>query len=337
LGQGSETDAWSLAESVRRAGLCPDDQRPEVEVLGGGISCIVVLVKTKQGAWVVKQALPQLRVRDLWLADRKRIFAEGACLRLIRDQIGGHPAPAVIFEDRENFACVLEYAGDGSRNWKQDLLSGVVDQAVTRRVANILAELHSKTFENEVVKKQFADDNNFRQLRLDPYLATTATRHPDIKPQLEEVAFFLAEEKYCLVHGDFSPKNILLLPDGRVWVIDCEVAHYGNPVFDIAFCTNHLILKSIHLNSPTHLEGATSLWSTYWSGTPSTNLEREGVRTLAALMLARVDGKSPVEYLTEHERQLVRSISHVLIQQREEAFADLIRMVNDRAGIGGGP
>jgi aminoglycoside phosphotransferase (APT) family kinase protein len=295
------------------------------------------LVKTKQGAWVVKQALPQLRVRDLWLADRKRILAEVACLRLFHDQIGGHPAPAVIFEDRENFACVLEYAGDGSRNWKQDLLSGVVDPKVTRRVASILAELHSQTLESEDVRKRFADDTNFHQLRLDPYLVTTAIHHPDIKEQLDEVTAFLATEKYCLVHGDFSPKNILLLPDGRVWVIDCEVAHYGNPVFDIAFCANHLILKAIHLNSPAHIEGARSLWSTYWSGITMTHLEGEAVRTLAALMLARIDGKSPVEYLTEQERQEVRNISRILIKEREEAFDAVIRTVGNQVGTGRGP
>jgi len=337
LGQGSETDAWTPVESVRRAGLCPDDQQPEVETLGGGISCIIALVKTRQGAWVVKQALPQLRVRDLWLADRKRILAEVACLRLIHDKIGGHPAPAVIFEDRENFACVLEYAGDGSRNWKQDLLAGAVDPNVTRRVAEILAEIHSKTLNNKDVKKRFADDTNFHQLRLDPYLATAAIHHPEIKQHLDEVQSFLADEKYCLVHGDFSPKNILLLSDGRVWVIDCEVAHYGNPVFDIAFCANHLILKAIHLKSPAHLEGARSLWSTYWSGVTTTHLEGEAVRTLATLMLARIDGKSPVEYLSEKERQRVRDISCTLVKKREESFAAIVSMVGNQVGTGRGP
>ena len=329
LDQSTGSDLWSLGELVRRAGLVSMGQHLEVEAFSGGVSCTVVLVRTNQEAWVVKQALPRLRVKDLWLADRNRIFAEVACLRLFRDRISGHPAPMVLFEDRENFSCVLEYAGDGSRNWKHDLMAGVVDSAVTRRVASVLAEFHSRTQGDEEVKRRFWDNTNFHQLRLDPYLSTTAAKHPALKPQLDEVSSFLAEERTCLVHGDFSPKNILLLPDGRLWVIDCEVAHYGNPIFDIAFCTNHLILKSIYLDSLPHLEEGRSLWSAYWSGTRFAHLEGEAVRTLSALMLARIDGKSPVEYLSERERRVVRSISRTLIQARDDSFATLTGMVSD--------
>lgn len=336
LGQGTETDLGSLLALVRKAGLCSEDENPIVETLGGGVSCIVLLVRARRGAWIVKQALPRLRVKDEWLADRARIFAECACLRVIHDLISGHPAPSVVLEDRERFACVLEYAGDGTRTWKQDLLSGLVDRTVAQRVAAILAELHSRTLGKEGIRDQFGDGTNFYQLRLDPYLATTARRHPDIKPQLDEVSSFLVEEKLCLVHGDFSPKNILLLPDGRIWVVDCETAHYGNPVFDIAFCANHLILKSVHLNSPVHLEEARTLWSSYWSQSAFARLEGEAVRTLAALMLARVDGKSPVEYLDDKEREMVRKVSCILIQEREEAFAPLLWRVRDGTGIGGG-
>jgi aminoglycoside phosphotransferase (APT) family kinase protein len=323
-------------ELVRKACLCSDGENLTVETFGGGVSNVVSLVRGSGGAWIVKQALPQLRVKDEWFADRTRVFAECECLRLVRDLVEGHPAPAVLFEDKDHFACVLEYAGDGSRNWKQDLMSGFVDRRVTCRVAIILAEIHSKTRGNERVKKEFGDDSNFHQLRLDPYLATTARRHPDIKPEIDEITSFLAKEKLCLVHGDFSPKNILLLPDGRIWIIDCEVAHLGNPVFDIAFCTNHLILKSIHLNSPAHLDEAQALWSMYWSGNPFADLEGEAVRTLSALMLARVDGKSPVEYLNDQGKDKVRNVSRILIQEREENFTTLVRRVREGAG-GGGP
>ncbi len=306
-----------------------------MEILDGGVSSVVILVKTSLGAWVVKQALQRLRVMDPWFADRARIFAEVACLRLLHDKISGRPAPAVMLEDREMFACMIEYAGDGSRSWKQELLSGVVDRAVTHRVAEILAEIHSKTMGDEGAKKEFWDESNFFQLRLDPYLTTTALRHPDIKPHLDEVATSLTNRRLCLVHGDFSPKNILLLPGGRLWVIDCEVAHYGNPVFDIAFCTNHLILKSIHLNSLSHLEEAKSLWSTYWSRVVWADLEEDAVRTLAALMLARVDGKSPVEYLKEMEKEEVRNLSHYLVEEREGRFDNLIEAVRKQLEAGG--
>lgn len=127
-GRDTAPNAGYPAELVRKAGLCGDDETPQVETLGGGISNLVSLVRTGRGAWVVKQALPQLRVKDEWLAARRRIYAEAACLRLIRQVNGEHPAPAVLFEDRENFACILEYGGDGCRTWKQDLMSGLAER-----------------------------------------------------------------------------------------------------------------------------------------------------------------------------------------------------------------
>lgn len=328
-------DSSSLLDLVRKMDLCSENETPAITILGGGVSNLVACVRTPRGTWIVKQALAQLRVKDEWLADRTRIFAETACLRLIHNLVRDHPAPAVVLEDREDFACVLEYAGDNSHTWKQDLLSGRVDQSVTLRVAAILSELHSVTWGKKDLRAQFGDTSNFAQLRLDPYLATVARRHPDIKTQVDEVTSFLSGEKLCLVHGDFSPKNILLLTDGRIWVIDCEVAHYGNPVFDIAFCVNHLILKAVHLNSPAHIDEAQRLWSAYWVRMGSVRLEGEAVRTLATLMLSRIDGKSPVEYLDDLERERVRSISRALIRDREETFATLIGRIYDQLGGNG--
>jgi aminoglycoside phosphotransferase (APT) family kinase protein len=129
---------------------------------------------------------------------------------------------------------------------------------------------------------------------------------PICAPRIETAIEPLLSVRRCLVHGDYSPKNLLLLPDGRIWVLDCEVAHFGNPAFDIAFCTNHLLLKSIHLKSPAHLREAGRLWRSYWTQVAlpdGAERERDAVRTLAMLMLARVDGKSPVEYLTDEGKR----------------------------------
>jgi 5-methylthioribose kinase len=336
LAQGVEADQESLVGLVRKAGLSRDTSNLKVETLGGGVSCVVLLIRGTEGAWVVKQALPQLRVKDEWRADRSRIFAECSCLRLIRDRVPDHPAPEVFFEDRDLFACVLQYAGDGNHTWKQDLLSGLVDQKVTQRVADVLAEFHSRTLDDPVTRREFEYDSNFNQLRLDPYLVTTTRRHPDIEAQMMEIISFLSKKKYCLVHGDFSPKNILILPDGRVWVIDCEVAHYGNPAFDVAFCTNHLLLKSVHMRSRIHLKEASAFWSFYWSKMVPKELEAEAVRTAAALMLARIDGKSPVEYLDEGERGVVREVSHDLVKRRVESFVELLDAVRGMSDMGKG-
>ncbi|MEM4296984.1 MAG: aminoglycoside phosphotransferase family protein [Nitrososphaerota archaeon] len=306
-------------------------EEPDLRPLGGGVSCLVFLASTSRGMWVVKKALPKLMVRDEWVADRGRIFRETGCLRVIRELVDRDAAPEVILEDRIRYACVLEY-GDGGVTWKELLMRGVIDPSVTVRVASILVRLHQKTRGVERLAAEFGDDTNFVQLRIDPYITHVAGKHLDIAAKLTHVAELLRRCKVCLVHGDYSPKNILLLPDGRIWILDCEPAHFGNPVFDIAFCTNHLILKSIHLRSAAHLEEGQRLWRIYWNEAGWDNAmewEEEAVKVLATLLLARVDGKSPVEYLSEDNRGMVRRLSKKLIADSVDDFGELIIRVKE--------
>jgi aminoglycoside phosphotransferase (APT) family kinase protein len=220
----------------------------------------------------------------------------------------------------------MEY-GDGGRSWKEDLLNGTVDTKVTQAVADILSKLHINTMHNKVLSEAFRDNSNFVQLRIDPYLTTTAERHPNIKPMMDDVIESLLSVQTCVVHGDFSPKNLLLLPDQRIWLLDCECAHYGNPAFDIAFCTNHLLLKSVHLKSVRHLTEAQTLWASYWKHAHVLNQEKTATRTLAALMLARVDGKSPGEYLTIDDRNKIRKVARQLILDKTDDFSTVQRDV----------
>lgn len=309
-----------------------DDERATLTPLGGGVSCQVVLVSSSDGKWVVKVALPRLLVRDEWLADRSRIFREAGCLKIIRELVDSSAAPKVILEDRMRYACVMEY-GDGGVTWKEMLMKGIIEPKITEKVASLLAKLHVKTHGLSRVVEEFGDDTNFLQLRVDPYIIHTSRKHPDISGQLLKVAELLRSRKLSLVHGDYSPKNILVLPDGRIWALDCEPAHYGNPAFDIAFCTNHLILKSIHYNSVAHLMEGRRLWRLYWREVDwGESLEDEGVLILAALMLARVDGKSPVEYLSEENRSRVRRLSRGLISEGVSDFDGLTDRVLEEIG-----
>ncbi|MEM0349331.1 MAG: phosphotransferase [Candidatus Caldarchaeum sp.] len=129
-----------IRELVMHWGLAGGEE-PEFKLLGGGVSCHVVLVTSSKGKWVVKKALPRLMVKDEWLADRWRIFRETGCLKVIRELVDKDAAPQVLLEDRESYSCVLEY-GEGGVTWKKLLMDGVVDNEVTTRVASILATLH---------------------------------------------------------------------------------------------------------------------------------------------------------------------------------------------------
>ena len=306
-------------------------EKPVLKVLGGGVSNLVVKVETQSGeSFVVKTSLPRLRVEEDWFADRERIFREASCLKVIAEYVGQNFAPKVLGEDHAHYACLLECAPEGTVTWKKELLEGRVDPAITEKVAFFLSQFHGKTRGVESIKSTFSDPANFIQLRINPYLVRTSERHPDLKEPLDEIIANLLSKKLCLVHGDFSPKNILLLPDGRVWIIDCEVAHYGNPAFDVAFCANHLILKALHLSSYRHLDEVRNFWRSYWRAAGFSQQEQFSVRVLGALMLARVDGKSPAEYLSEKDRTTVRELSRILISDRVDDFKKLALMVEEK-------
>jgi 5-methylthioribose kinase len=128
-----------IVRMVRQWGLTGGEE-PIVEPLVGGVSCIVALVKSRRGKWVVERALPRLIVEEEWLANLSRIFREAGCLGVIREVVDRDAAPEVILEDRENYSIVLEY-GEGGVTWKKRLMEGVVDSHVTDGVAHILSRL----------------------------------------------------------------------------------------------------------------------------------------------------------------------------------------------------
>lgn len=252
----------------------------------------MLLAESDRRRLVFKQSLERLRVEEEWLADRSRIYREAAAMQALPDI-----APRVVFEDHGNFIYAMEAAPAGADDWKTRLLRGERDEQVARRVAHILLAL-GKT--GPRWHEEFGDQHCFDQLRLDPYYRFTATRHPDLREAFEH-AIALARRPLALVHGDFSPKNLLVAPDGSTMLIDFEVVHYGDPAFDTAFLLNHLLLKGAH-----------SLARIVVAELP--RLETAAViHHLGCLHLARVDGKSPAEYLTEPQRIAARERARHII------------------------
>jgi len=288
----------------------------EVEVLGGGVSNDVVLVRSATSELVVKQALPRLRVAQVWEASRSRIVTEGEALRLARS-IVPDGVPAVIEVVPADFLLVLESAPSRFSAWKDLLLAGSLDLDVASRVGNLLGTWHAATLHDAEVQARFSSLDAFLQLRIDPYYRTAASRHADLAERIEAHALSLLDTRWCLVHGDLSPKNVLT-GHGGTWVIDWEVAHFGDPTFDLAFILCHLRCKAEHL--PAYGEGfrqcAAVLMDAYEKVAPSVLDgidEKRLVAHTACLILARVDGKSPVEYLDEHGRSSCRRLARDLI------------------------
>ena len=307
-------DASTVGEFLAERGLVEDGAAVRARPLSGGVSNVVLAVEADGLRAVVKQALPRLRVADEWLATQERALTEADALRLAAELTPG-AVPAVLDVDEPSYTIVIAAAPAGWANWKDELLRGAVDPSVAGRLGTTLASWHRGTSDGSSAWR-FAGTEAFEQLRVDPYHRTVMRRRPELAPAIEEVVDRMLATARCLVHGDYSPKNVLVGPDG-LWVLDFEVAHLGDPAFDLGFMLNHLLLKSIHRpdDAARYYECAHAFLTSYAGGVPADLLPPLDyvLAHLGCLALARVDGKSPAEYLTEDEREVARRVGEDLL------------------------
>jgi aminoglycoside phosphotransferase (APT) family kinase protein len=150
------------------------------------------------------------------------------------------------------------------------------------------------------VAERFADQAPLLQGRVDPYHRTAAERNPDLADAVLDEVDRLLDTRRALVLGDWSPKNLLTYPN-RVLALDFEVAHWGDPAFDVAFLLTHLVLKGVRRpqDRPALRAAASAFIDAYMSAAGAIAPDDgDVIAELGCLLLARVDGKSPAEYLT---------------------------------------
>jgi 5-methylthioribose kinase len=304
---GADLSAATVGAYLRDHGVVEADADVRAEPLGGGVSNTVLRVVAGEDCWVVKQPLPNLAVEDDWPADVDRVHNEAAAARAYGDVVAAAGidrvrVPGVDFEDRDAHVVGFDCVPEAAAMWKRQLLDRSVDASVAATLGTFLGEAHVRTAADDDLRSSFADRTPFEQLRVDPYHRTVAERHPAVAASVEAEIERMAGVAETLVHGDFSPKNVLVEPGSppTLWVLDHEVAHWGDPAFDAAFMLNHLFIKSVYVpgDPAPFVDAARRFWRAY-DGVVPWDRERETVRELAVLMLARVDGKSPVEYVTE--------------------------------------
>ncbi len=317
-----------ITEILRAGGFLKPGVDAVVERLAGGVSSDVFRVEALGVVVCVKRALAKLRVAADWRAPVERSHFEVEWLKVAGELVGDR-VPHVLFEDRAQNVFVMAFYDPQSHTvWKQDLASGHVDLGVAREVGALVGRVHAGTAGDAGVAKRFATDRLFEDLRLAPYLRHAARAHPDLEPQLLALADSTAATRVALVHGDVSPKNILCGPNGPV-LLDAECAWYGDPAFDLAFCATHLLLKSVWkpAHAAAYQDAATALQSAYLAAVtwePVERIETRAVALIGALTLARVDGKSPVEYLTaDKDKAFVRGVARRLIQQPATTMTEL--------------
>jgi 5-methylthioribose kinase len=281
--------------------------------LSGGVSNVVLRVSTENGDVVVKQALSKLAVKDPWYADRSRAQVEAAALHLL-GRISPQFVPALLDDDPARHALVLRAAPHHWSTWKSRLLHGDAEPGVAVRLGRLLARWHEATSTMDL-DERFHDREVFRQLRIQPYFATSARRCPELAAAVLRVARDLEGAGICLVLGDFSPKNILVGAGPELWVIDPEVAHRGDPSFDVAFMATHLLLKALHVApARDRLYACLRAFAAGYGDGPGARDAAHLRSVVGCLLLARVVGSSPVEYLTGAERDRVRAAAGGLLE-----------------------
>jgi 5-methylthioribose kinase len=294
---------------------------------------------------VLKQPLPRFKTEAEWLVDIDRIEVERDCIALLASLLPAGSVPEIRGYDAQNHILAISCAPAGARNWKTALLAGQVHLDAATHAGMLLAMLHSSTAADAAVAARFGDPRLFVQQRIDPYLRTTAQKHPAVASQLETLAGKLLATRLCLIHGDFSPKNILLVPLAEspatpqpspakepvdvsgLFLLDFEVAFFGHPAFDVATLINHFLLKAFfhRANWRAFMILSDNFWQTY-RHTADPQLVRAlspiAGHLLGALLLARIDGKSPAEYLIPHPhlQQSVRAAALAILEHPDGAL-----------------
>jgi enolase len=325
-----------VVEFLRRSGLVAPDEQPDCERLPGGVSSDIWAVRTRAARiFCVKRALPRLRVTAEWLADPARNATEVRWLTRVA-QVNPNAAPKVLASDAALGLFAMEYLPPSEYElWKARLARGEVSTDTAVAVGRQLAAIHSSFARSSTAPADFDTGAAFHSLRLEPYLLATARAHQDLAPVLESLARRTASTKSTVVHGDVSPKNILIGPRGPVF-LDAECAWFGDPAFDLAFCLNHLLLKTVWVPPAKSalLEAFDALAAAYltnvdWEAASAVN-ERAG-SLLPGLLLARIDGKSPVEYLQDDpSKDLVRQKARAMLRDLPQSVGDVRGRWSDR-------
>ena len=326
-----------LLAYLRNTQRIAPDEVPAINVLAGGVSNRTVLVERPTGeAWVLKQALAKLRVQVDWFSDPTRIVREGLALRWLEQLAPPGTIPSLVFEDTSNYILAMQAVPQPHENWKKLLLAGKVEQDHVAQFGTLLGTIHRRAYERcEELAPLFSDRTFFESLRLEPYYAYTATQ----VPQAHEFLTALIEQTrgYALtfVHGDYSPKNILVLR-GKHILLDHEVAHFGDPAFDLGFSLTHLLSKAHHLSAQrfTFARAALHYWHYYcqalgddaWAG----DLEARTCQHTLACLLARVAGRSPLEYLSQEERAHQQQVVLALLKDVPQDLPELISTFVER-------
>jgi len=341
---------WALTEAnavdyLRQSGRLPTGEVMVKSLTGGVASTVLMIFEVEAGDFIgtdlrspaqIKRGIPDLRSRAgrcyvlkqpeaqfrtaaEWKVDTDRLWVERDCMQLLNDILPAGSLPQPLWWDEANNILAMTAAPSDAIIWKKLLLDGICPRQAAEEAGLILAMLHTSTTQRPELLSRYGNPRLFIQQRVDAYLRTAALRHPDLTAQFQALETMLLTEQLCLIHGDYTPKNIFVVPEAatepdkplavdRIMLLDFEVVFYSHPAFDVASLINHLLLKAFHRPKAWrgYVIAADAFWRSYCqvaSAGLSQRVALRGGQLLGALLIARVDGKSPVEYINDAATQ----------------------------------
>lgn len=320
-----------LFEKCIEFGLLKKETPYKCKQITDGVSSDIWYVNSNNKEFCIKRALSKLTVKEDWFAPVERNNYEAKYFSVCK-KILPAPFPKILGHDKKKFILAMEWFNSKSYIlWKKELLNKKLSISQAENIAKILAKIHSIFYNKKKYEKIFTNDKIFFDIRIEPYIMFTSKHYPKYKSNFLDAANSLVMNKSTIIHGDFSPKNILIGKKSPI-ILDAETACWGDPIFDLAFCSNHLILKSVlHLDSKrSYINLLHKFIVKYFS---YLKIEKKDtciirfINLLPLLMLARVDGKSPVEYLNGYQKKYVRTFSQALLDKKTKNLSELFNFL----------
>jgi 5-methylthioribose kinase len=308
---------WAIAR-----GLVRSANSLTAEELAGGVSSAVIALHGEDAELVIKQALPRLRVKDVWTAKTERNTTEASALRLCRE-LTPDAVPRVLAHSADEHVLAMELVPADAHNWQVEISEGRTHAEAAAWAGTTLGTWHSTTARRPDLAAAFDDFEAFEQLRLRPFHETVMSRRPELGSRIAPRVAELRTHRRCLVHGDYAPKNMLVAAERR-WVLDFEVAHFGNPVFDLGFFLSFVVLSAIQW--PALAEDLRDIGNRFIDayvasvGAGFTHDDESVTAHTACLVLSRTDGKSPAQFLDDASRARARAVGIDMLERPEQGL-----------------
>lgn len=321
-------DRKSLETYLKYIGKTGNNGDFKIELLTGGVSNKTVLLTWQNGnQWVVKQALDKLRVREDWFCDENRILTEYDGFRWFSKVLPEGTVPQVVFFDKEHHVLCMTAVPQPHENLRAMILAGNIKPELFKRLGSLLGMFQMAGKNDGGAISLFQEKKYFRDLRVEPFYQFTSTQLPEAKAFYDDLIEQTLNISETVSHGDYSPKNVLV-QNGDVVLLDFEVTHYGDPAFDIGFFLCQMLCFANHQQADRQKikEASLLFWTNYVQAANQQNpvMEKRSVHHTLGCLLARVKGRSPVDFLTKEEQHRQVSIALSMIKNDISRIPEMI-------------